>query len=83
MVGVSRHISEHVNVINNFHDVNSFLHTTHPITRILLKILNVLRGKNEALFMVSSIHSIGKSTKNRNSGTRWNPRCGTAIAKEN
>ena len=38
MAELSRHISEHVNVINVFHDVNSILYTvtnTHPDTGII------------------------------------------------
>ena len=31
-------------------------------------------SKNLALFKVTSIHSIQKRTRNRNSKTRWNPR---------
>ena len=45
------------------------------MARILLKVVNVFRSENLALFVATSIHSIRKSTKKkRNSQTRWNPR---------
>ena len=40
---------------------------------ILLNIINVFRRENLALFTVTRIHCIRKSTKNRNSETGWNP----------
>ena len=57
-----------------FRDVNSILFTAHPMTVIWLNVLNVFHGEKSALFTVTSIHSIPKSTKNRNSETKWNPR---------
>ena len=43
---------------------------------ILLKVINVFRSENLALFTVTSSHCIRKSTKknNRNSETKWNPK---------
>ena len=41
---------------------------------ILLKVINIFRSEKLALFAVTSIHSIRKSRKNRNSETTWNPR---------
>ena len=35
------------------------------------KVANVFRSENLASFTVASIHRIRKSTKNRNSETRW------------
>ena len=74
MAEVSRHTSEPVNAINIFHNVNSILYTAHPMmAKILLKVINVFRGECLALFTVTSIR---KSTKNRNSETRRNPKDG-------
>ena len=39
------------------------------MARILLKIINVFRSENLALFTVTSIHCIQSSTKNKNSET--------------
>ena len=39
------------------------------MARILLKIINVFRSENLALFTVISIHCIQSSTKNKNSET--------------
>ena len=38
------------------------------------KFINVLHGENLALFTVTSFQSLQKSTGNRNSEIRWNPR---------
>ena len=69
MADVSGHTSELVSFVNIFLDV-----TSYSMAGILLKVINVFRGEELALFTVTSIHSIRKSTKNRNSETRWNPR---------
>ena len=69
MADVSGHTSEHVNLVNIFLDV-----TSYSMAGILLKVINVFRGEDSALFTVTRIRSILKSTKNRNSETRWNPR---------
>ena len=66
MVEVSGHLSEHVNIINVFPDVNSILCTVtniYPKARILLKLFNVFLSENAALFMEMSISSIRKFTK--------------------
>ena len=66
MAEVIRHINEHVNVIDVFHDVNSILHTVtniHTKARILLKVFNLFHSDNFALFKVTSIHSVRKSTR--------------------
>ena len=60
MAEVRRHTSEHV-----FHDAHSVLYTVHPMAEILLKVANVFRSENLALFTVTSIRCIRKSTKNR------------------
>ena len=63
---VSGHLSEHVNIINVFPDVNSILCTVtniYPKARILLKFFNVFLSENAALFMEMSISSIRKFTK--------------------
>ena len=57
-----------------FHVVNSVLYAVsniYPKTEILLKVITVFNSKNLTLFKVTSIHSIRKSTKNRNSETIW------------
>ena len=46
-----------------FHDAHSVLYTAHPMAEILLKVSNVFHGGNLALFTVTSIHCIRKSTK--------------------
>ena len=58
MAEVRRHTSEHV-----FHDAHSVLYTVHPMAEILLKVANVFRSENLALFTVTSIRCIQKSTK--------------------
>ena len=66
MVEVSTHISEHVNFINVFPDVNSNLYAAtniHHKARILLKHVNVFDNVNFTLFMVASIHSIRKKKR--------------------
>ena len=66
MAEVSGHLSEHVNIINVFPDVNSILCTVtniYPKARILLKFFNVFLSENAALFMEMSISSIRKFTK--------------------
>ena len=70
MAEVSGHTSKHVNVNNIFHDINSILHTVHSMVGILLKVINVFIGENLASFTVTSISSIWKSTKKKNSKTR-------------
>ena len=52
---VSRHTSDHVNVINIFYDINSILHRAHGILGVLLKTINVFCGENLALLTVISI----------------------------
>ena len=57
-----------------FHVVNSVLYAVsniYPKTEILLKVITVFNSKNLTLFKGTSIHSIRKSTKNRNSETIW------------
>ena len=74
MTGVSGHISAYVKVINVFHNVNSILNTVtniRPKCGTLLKVSNVFRNENLVIFTVINIHGIRKSTKNRNSETRW------------
>ena len=77
MAEASGHISEHVNVINVIYDVNSISYTAtniHPkagILGMLLKVINVFRSENLALFIVSSINSTRKNTENRSFETRW------------
>ena len=66
-------VSELVNVIDVFHDVNSILYGVNIIYQkvgILLKVINVFHSGNLALSTVTSIHSIRKSTKLRNLETR-------------
>ena len=46
-----------------FHDAHSVLYTAHPMAEILLKVSNVFRSENLALFTVISIHCIRKRTK--------------------
>ena len=58
MADVSRHTNEHVNFVKIFHDV-----TSYSMAGILLKVINVFHGEDLALFTVTSIHSIWKSTK--------------------
>ena len=41
------------------------------MARMLLKVINVFHDESSALFMVTCVHNIRKSTKNRNSETRW------------
>ena len=48
------------------HDVNSLLHTSHPLTGNLPKVIKVFRSENLELFTVNSIQSILKSTENKN-----------------
>ena len=57
---VSRHTSDHVNVINIFYDITSILHRAHGILGVLLKTINVFCGENLALFTVISIHNTRK-----------------------
>ena len=38
---------------------------------VLIKVINVFGSENLALFTINSIHNIRKSTKNRNSETKW------------
>ena len=66
MTEVSAHISEHVNFIYAFHDVNSTLYAATNINHkagILLKVPNVFPNVNFTLFMEASIHSIRKREK--------------------
>lgn len=66
--------SEHTNVINTSHDVNSILYAVtniHWKAVILLKLINVSRSKNLALFTVIIIHSILNTWKNRRSEKGW------------
>ena len=67
MSEVSRDISEHVNVINVFHDINSTSMKNGNQNllwgNILLKVINVFRGENLTLFTVTTIHSIQKLQK--------------------
>ena len=68
MVEVSGHVSKLVNVIFVFQDVSSVLCTVttiHPKVRMLQKVITVFQHENLALFMVTSICSIRKSTKHR------------------
>ena len=41
------------------------------VGRDFTKVINVFCSETFALFMVASIHRIQKSTKSRNSETRW------------
>lgn len=62
------------NAFNVFLDKNSVLYTVTNIywkARILLKVILEFCSENCALFMVTSIHSIWTSTKNKNFETRW------------
>ena len=59
--GKRRDTSEHA----VFHDVNSILYTAYPMAGILLKVINVFRSENLALFTVTSSHCIRKSTKKK------------------
>ena len=57
-----------------FYDANSVLYTVTNIywkARILLKVILEFCSENCAFFMVTSIHNIWKSTKNKNVETRW------------
>ena len=66
-------VSELVNVVDVFHDVNSILYGVNNIYQkvgILLKVINVFHSGNLSLSTVTSIHSIRKSTKLRNLETR-------------
>ena len=74
MAEVSGHTTDRMNIVNVFHDVNSILYTTHPVAGNLLKVIIVFCNENLTLFMLTIIHSIRKSTKNRNSETRCNRR---------
>ena len=59
MAEVSGYISEHVNVIDVFLDVNSILYTVtniHPKAGISLKLIDVFHSENFALFTVTNIH---------------------------
>ena len=58
MAEVRRHTSEYV-----FHGANSILYKAHLMAEISLKVTNVFRSENLALFTVTSIHCIRKSTK--------------------
>ena len=78
MAKVSEHTNEHVNVLNVFYDLKSY--TRRTPSREFTKLINVFRGENLTLFTVTSIRNIRKGAKNRNSETRWNPRC-KATAK--
>ena len=49
----------------------NLIHGNQHSLWILLKVINVLRKEDLALLTVTSIRSIRKSTKNRNSETRW------------
>ena len=60
MAEVRRHTNEYV-----FHHPHSVLYTATPMAKILLKVTNVVRSENLALFTVTSIHCIRKSTKNK------------------
>ena len=74
MVEVSGHVSKLVNVIFVFQDVSSVLCTVttiHPKVRMLQKVITVFQHENLALFTVTSICSIRKSTKHRDSETTW------------
>ena len=64
------YVSEHMNIKIVFYDVNLVLYRVHPMVRVLLKLVNVFHGENFVLFMLTSIHNILKSTKNKNSETR-------------
>ena len=66
---VSGYMSECVNVINVFHGVNLILYAvtnTYPKAGVLLECYQYFCSKNLALFTLSSIHSIQKSTKTEN-----------------
>ena len=68
MAEASVNISEHVKVINIFHDVRSILYTVtdiYPKAGVLLKVINVIHSVNLPLFIVNNIHSIRKSTANK------------------
>ena len=56
-----------------FHDLNLLLYTVSNIQSkagVLLKVSNVFRCENLALFTVTSIHSIRKSAQNRSSNKK-------------
>ena len=68
-----------------FHDLNSILYTVsniHPKAGVSLKVGNVFLSENLALFSVSRIFSIWKSTKNRNSEIRWKTTENTKFKSE-
>ena len=67
---VGRHTSEH----DFFQDLNSILYTANLMNGTLLKVIDVFCNENLALFTVTSIHGIQKSTKNRNTKIGWNPK---------
>ena len=61
MAEVGGHTSEN----DVFHDVNSILYTAYTMAVIFLKVINVFRSENLALFTVTSIHCIRKSIKKK------------------
>ena len=69
------HLSEYVYVTNVFHDVHSTLYMGNQHSAqgqdFLPKAISVFCSENLILFTVTSIHQIRKSTKYRNSKTRW------------
>ena len=72
---VSGYTSDLGNVTNVFcfHDLNLLLYTVSNIQSkagVLLKVGNVFRCENLALFTVTSIHSIRKSAQNRSSNKK-------------
>ena len=70
---VSGHIREHLHVINIFIDVNSILYmltNIHTKSRILLKVFNVFRSENLALYAVTVFIVSEKVQRNRNSETQ-------------
>ena len=66
---VREHISECVNVINVFQGVHLILYAVtniYPKTGILLECYQYFRSENIFVLMLTSIHSIRKSTKTKN-----------------
>ena len=63
MVHTRTHVSEHLNVINIFHDVNSSLYRAtktkiHIKAGLLLKGINLFRNENLTLLKLTNLHSI-------------------------
>ena len=61
MAEVSEHISEHANVVDVFHDINS----------VLSGFYQCIRSENVTLFTVTKINSMRKSNQSKNSEARW------------